>query len=148
MRRVDFEQAEAVDLTRYWWTFLVVGLLSAVAGVILVARPSHSLKVLAVVVGIFLLLDGIIELISSFGRETNKGLAAIVGVLGIIVGLILIRHPMNGVAAIGIVIGIWLVAAGCVRLVRSLVEGSHRVLRALIATLEVVVGIIVVADPH
>ena len=148
MRRIDAEQADAIEISRVWWVFLVVGLLSLAAGVILVVRPSNSLKVLAVVAGIFLLFDGIIELISSFVRESNKGLAAVVGVLGIIVGLILIRHPMHGVAAVGIVIGIWLVAAGCVRLVRALVVGLHPFVGALIAVLEILAGIIIVADPH
>jgi uncharacterized membrane protein HdeD (DUF308 family) len=148
MRRPDLDQADAIDVTRVWWVFLVVGLLSLAAGVILIVRPSNSLKTLAVVAGIFLLFDGIIELISSFVRDSNKGLAAVVGVLGIIVGLILIRHPMHGVAAVGIVIGIWLVAAGCVRLVRAFVVGRRPVLGALIAVLEIVAGIIIVADPH
>jgi uncharacterized membrane protein HdeD (DUF308 family) len=148
MTRVDAVEADSVDLSSYWWVYLIVGLLSAAAGIVLVIRPSHSLKVLAVVVGIFLLLDGIVQLISAFVRDANRGLAAVIGVLGIIVGLILIRHPMHGVAAVGIVIGIWLVAAGCVGLVRALSEGSHRLLRALLGGLAVVAGIVVVAEPH
>ncbi len=131
-----------------WWLYLLVGLLSATAGVILVLQPSHSLAALAVVVGIFLLIDGVIELIASFGRAENRALAAIIGVLGIVIGIALIRHPIHGVAAIGLLIGIWLVAAGVIRLVAALVEGGHRLLRALIAGLEIVVGVVIVSDPH
>ena len=100
---------------RIWWVFVLLGVLSLVAGVILVIKPSHSLATLAVVFGIFLLLDGIVELISSFRREEGRALAAILGVLGVVVGIILIRHPTHAVNAIGLVIGIWLVAAGVVR---------------------------------
>jgi Short repeat of unknown function (DUF308) len=72
---------------------MLVGLLSVVAGGILVAKPSHSLATLAVVLGIFLLIDGIIELVISFGHaEADRALAAIVGLLAIVIGL-LIRHP-------------------------------------------------------
>ena len=148
MRPVDLDSEEARDAARVWWLFLLVGIASVIAGVILVLRPSHSLTTLAVVFGIFLLIDGIMELVASFGRSENRALAAIVGVLAIIVGIALIRHPVHGVNAIGLLIGIWLVAAGVIRLVRALAEGAHRLLRAIIALVEIAVGIAIVSDPH
>lgn len=139
----------AADAARAWWLMLLVGLASLVAGIILVFQPSKSLATLAVVVGIFFLIDGIIELVRSFGSAVeNRGLAAIIGVLGVIVGIILIRHPTHAVAAIGLLIGLWLVAAGVIRLVGAIVEGTHRVIRAMIAAIEIVLGIVIVSDPH
>lgn len=142
--------AEATrDAARLWWVVVLLGALSLIAGVILVIKPSHSLATLAVVFGIFVLLDGVVELLSSFRRdEGNRAIAAILGVLGVVVGIILIRHPTHAVNAIGLVIGLWLVAAGVVRLVRALVEGVNPLLRAAIAALEIVVGVVVVSDPH
>lgn len=149
VQRPDLSDEQALELASAWWLVAIVGLASLVAGVILVAKPSHSLATLAVVAGIFLLLDGIAELIRSFGHGTeNRGLAAIVGVLGVIVGILLIRHPTHAVTAIGLLIGIWLVAAGVIRLVRAVVVSAHRVLQLIIAALEVVVGIAVVSNPH
>jgi uncharacterized membrane protein HdeD (DUF308 family) len=131
------------------WVILLVGVLSVVAGIILVLKPSHSLATLAVIFGIFLLIDGIGELIASFGHAIeNRALAALLGVLGIVIGIALIRHPFTGVTAIGLLIGIWLVAAGVVRLVRALVVGTRPVLGVLVALLEVGVGIAIVSDPH
>ena len=132
-----------------WWVLLAIGALSVVAGVILLFKPSHSLSTLAVIFGIFLLLDGIAELIESFGRAVeNRALAAILGVLGIVFGLLLIRHPSGAVTAIGLLIGIWLVAAGIVRLIRAVYVGTHLLLGVLIALLEIVVGIVIVSEPH
>ena len=83
-----------------WWLLVLVGIVSLVAGGILVAKPSHSLATLSVVFGIFLLIDGIIELASSFGRgQENRALAAIFGLLVIVVGILLIRHPTTAVSA-------------------------------------------------
>lgn len=147
MDRVELSSEQTVDAGRIWWLILLVGLTSAAAGIVLVLRPSHSLKTLAVVVGIFLLIDGIAELARSFVRDENRALAAIVGVLGIIVGIALIRHPIHGVSAIGLVFGIWLVAAGVIRFVRVLALGQG-VLQAIIALLEIAVGIAIVSDPH
>lgn len=112
------------------------------------AQPSDSLATLAVVVGIFLLIDGIVELVSALGRDVeNRAIAAILGVLGIVVGIALIRHPFHGVSAIGILIGIWLVAAGVIRLLRAVVS-RHPLLASLIALVEIVAGIAIVANPH
>ena len=149
----DLHLAAADDRGRQpswaWWVTLVVGVLSVVAGIILVFKPSDSLATLAVIFGIFLLIDGIGELIASLvGAVENRALAAILGVLAVVVGIALIRHPFHGVAAIGLLIGVWLVAAGVVRFVRALVVGMRPVLGVVIALLEVFVGIAVVADPH
>lgn len=149
MTETDLAHEEAPELASLWWLFPVLGVLSCVAGVILVARPSNSLKTLAVVVGIFLLLDGIFQLASSLGRGAdNRALAAILGVLGIVVGIALIRHPFHGVSAVGILLGIWLVASGLIRLVRAIVVPLHRLLGIVIALLETVVGIVIVSDPR
>jgi uncharacterized membrane protein HdeD (DUF308 family) len=141
-------EEDARDASRLWWVFALVGLISAAAGVILVLKPSNSLATLAVVVGIFLLIDGIAELIRSFGHSVeNRALAAIIGVLGVAVGIALIRHPFHGVTAIGLLIGIWLVAAGVVRIVVAIATGFS-FLRLLVAAVEIVAGIIIVSDPH
>jgi uncharacterized membrane protein HdeD (DUF308 family) len=140
---------QALDVVSAWWVFVLVGLLSLAAGIILILKPSNSLATLAVVVGIFLLIDGIFQLVSSFSHANeNRGLSAIIGVLGIVVGIALIRHPFHGVAAIGILIGIWLVAAGVVRLVFAIAERVNTLMRSVIAIIMIIAGIIVVSDPH
>jgi uncharacterized membrane protein HdeD (DUF308 family) len=148
MQRLDMSSEEARDTARAWWVILALGIASLVAGIILVLRPSHSLATLAVIFGIFLLLDGILALVRSFGPGENRALAAIVGVLGIVIGIALIRHPVHGVSAIGLLIGIWLVAAGVIRLVTAIAERRRLLLQIIIALLEVVVGIVIVSDPH
>ena len=149
MSSIERVRDRASGLGAAWWLFLIAGLVSLAAGVILIAKPSNSLAVLAVVFGIFLLVDGIVELVMSLGSHTeNRALAAILGVLGIVIGIVLIRHPFHGVTAIGILIGVWLVAAGVIRLVRTVVIGGHVVLSIVIALLEIVVGIVIVSEPH
>ncbi len=150
--RIIVEESETDEVSEYarlWWLVALLGVISLVAGIIFVAQPSHSLNTLAVVFGIFLLIDGIVELVSAFGREAgDRAVAVILGVLGIVVGLILMRHPTHAVNAIGLVIGIWLVAAGIVRMFAAFAEPDHRAARVAIAALEIVVGVIVVSDPH
>ena len=148
-RPFELRREDPADPASGWWLFVAIGIASLVAGVIIVLKPSHSLATLAVVAGIFLLLDGIVELVSSLGHTVeNRGLAAIIGVLGIVVGILLIRHPTHAVTAVGLLIGIWLIAVGVVRLLRAVVFRVGLLWRIGVSLLEIAVGIVIVSNPH
>lgn len=138
---------EIGESTSTWWLFLLFGLVSIAAGVIVLAKPAGSLATLAVVAGVFILIDGVFDLGVSISRRTeSRGLAAIMGVLSVVVGVLLIRHPIGGVLAIALLIGIWLVAVGVVRFVGAF-EREHRVWNILVALIEIAAGIVIVASP-
>ena len=59
---------------RGWQIFY--GIISAIAGVILIVWPINSLATLTVVVGIFLIVIGIMEIITSFGVRKDSHLLA------------------------------------------------------------------------
>ena len=144
----DAYRSEARELTRGWSLLVLVGVLSVVAGVILLFKPSDSLATLAVIAGIFLLLDGILELVDSFLRGTsNRGMVALLGVLTAIVGVLLIRHPIGGVTAVALLIGIWLIAVGVIRFATAFEEYEHRGWHALAGLVELIAGIVIVATP-
>ena len=135
------------EATWPWWLFMLLGLFGIAAGVIVLTKPGNSLATLAVVAGIFVLVDGILDLGASFGRSTeNRGLVAVTGVLDIVIGVLLIRHPIGGVLAIALLIGIWLIAVGLVRLVGAF-EREQRVWNILVALLELAAGVVIVSSP-
>ncbi len=140
---------EAREQTSLWWLPLSLGVLSLIVGVIVLAKPSNSLATLAVVAGIFVLIDGIAELCASLmGRTENRGLAALLGVLSLIVGVVLIRHPVGGITFVVVVIGIWLIAIGAIRFVQSFETEGHRLWRLVVAVVEVIAGIVIISSPH
>jgi uncharacterized membrane protein HdeD (DUF308 family) len=141
-------QAEVRQVTWGWWLLVLVGVLSVIAGVIVLFKPGDSLATLAVITGIFLLVDGIFEMASAFMRGTrNRGLVALFGVLTAIVGVMLIRHPIAGVAAVALLIGIWLIAAGVIRFATAFEEPEHRTWHAVAGVLELIAGIVIVSTP-
>ncbi len=141
-------QAEVKNVTWGWWFLLLVGLLSVVAGIVIIFKPGDSLATLAVIAGIFLLVDGILELASAFFRTTlNRGMVALFGVLTAVIGVLLIRHPVGGVAFVALLIGIWLIAAGVIRFVTAFDESEHRGWHAFAGVLELVAGIVIVSTP-
>ena len=138
---------ELRESTSTWWVFLLFGVISIAAGVIVLAKPGGSLVTLALVAGIFVLIDGLFDLGVSLSRGTqNRGLAAIMGVLSVVVGVLLIRHPIGGVLAVALLVGIWLIAVGVVRFVAAF-EREHRAWNILVALIEVAAGIVIVSSP-
>ncbi len=128
---------------------LLVGVLSIAAGIIILLKPSDSLATLAVIAGIFLLADGIIELAASLMHGTrNRGTLALLGVLTAIIGVLLIRHPIGGVAAIALLIGIWLIAIGVVRVIAAFEVDENRGWNIFAGAVELLAGIVIVSDPN
>ena len=141
-------EAEVKELTWGWWLLVLVGLLSFAAGLIILFKPGDSLATLAVIAGIFLLVDGILELASSFMSSTrNRGIVALFGAITAVVGVLLIRHPIGGVAAVALLIGLWLIVIGVIRFVTAFDEYEQRGWHAFAGALELIAGIVIVASP-
>jgi uncharacterized membrane protein HdeD (DUF308 family) len=131
------------------WLLMFLGALCVAAGVIVLAKPGDSLVTLAVIVGIFMLVDGCFEIGMSFSRRTeSRGLVALLGVLNAVIGIVLIRHPFAGVAAIAILTGLWLVCFGVIRFISAFETHEHRVWNVVVAVVEVVAGVVILADPN
>jgi uncharacterized membrane protein HdeD (DUF308 family) len=140
--------SDARVMARAWWVLALLGLLSVIAGVIVLARPSTSLATLAVLMGIFLLIDGIFEMVwALFDPEQSRILVAVFGVVTAIVGILLIRHPTHAVTAIALLLGLWLVVAGVLRLFRAFAEPGRGLWPMLLAVLELIAGIVIVSSP-
>jgi uncharacterized membrane protein HdeD (DUF308 family) len=136
-------------LTWASWLLVLVGVLAVVAGVIILVKPGDSLATLAVIAGIFMLVDGILELASSFMSSTrNRGMTALFGAITAIVGVLLIRHPIGGVAAVALLIGLWLIVIGVIRFATAFDEYEHRGWYAFAGVVELIAGIVIVANPN
>ena len=132
-----------------WWVFALGGVVGIVAGVVVLVEPSISLATLAVIAGIFLLIDGLIELVWSLVNSVeNRALIAIFGVVSAIIGVLLIRHPTGAVVAIALLLGLWLLIAGLIRLITSLAVAPRSFGSAVLGLLELVAGIVIVSSPN
>jgi uncharacterized membrane protein HdeD (DUF308 family) len=141
--------SELRALTWGWWLALLIGVLAIVAGIIVILKPSNSLSTLAVVFGIFILIDGIFEIVGAIAGDTeSRGLLAVIGALSVIAGVLLIRHPLGGVRAVALLLGIWLIAAGVVRLIGAFAYPGNRIWRIIVALVLGIFGIVIVSEPH
>jgi len=98
-----------------WIWHLLYGLVSIGTGVIAVAWPGPTLIVLAVIFGCQLISTGLFRLVASvtLGEEgTARALTAILGVVGLLLGLYAIRHVLITILALGLLLGIYWVVDG------------------------------------
>lgn len=70
------------------------------------------------------------------------------GVITAIVGVLLIRHPIQGVAAVALLIGIWLIAIGVLRLIAAFDLDENRGWGIFAGAVELLAGIVIVSDPN
>ena len=82
-------------LARYWWLILLRGIAAIIFGVLAFIWPGITLVTLVLLWGAFTLVDGILALAHAImgGKVGSRWWLALIGVLGIIVGLLTFLMP-------------------------------------------------------
>jgi uncharacterized membrane protein HdeD (DUF308 family) len=100
---------------RNWWLFLVRGIAAILFGVLAIVLPGITLTVLAILFGIYALVDSVGSFMSAFQHHEDSGhrvLHAVEGVIALVVGVLAIVLPELTALALVVLIGIWAVATG------------------------------------
>ncbi len=131
-----------------WYGLLIFGLLTLGVGVFFIVEPHETLKVFTVILGIFLLVDGVLAMLAAVtGRGESRGLLAVVGILSVIAGLVLIQQPFSALRVFIIILGIWFVVAGIARFVYAFTLPSGRGGHILVALIDAAAGILILSWP-
>jgi uncharacterized membrane protein HdeD (DUF308 family) len=91
------------------------GALTLLAGVLLVARPGLGLATLTLMLGAYLLVDGIFGAVLAFQvkPESGWGWMLFSAAMAVLLGFLLLKEwPLTGVWAIGTLVGVNLLFAG------------------------------------
>jgi uncharacterized membrane protein HdeD (DUF308 family) len=140
----------AALLTSSWQAAILLGALTLILGIIVTAKPTGSLNVLAVLIGILLILSGLFHLIRVFDpREPHRIWLGIAGLLFIVIGVVLIRHLHLTRSLIGLIVGITWIVQGLAALIGG-IGGGVREGRAwwiVFGLVSLIAGIVVAATP-
>jgi uncharacterized membrane protein HdeD (DUF308 family) len=138
------------DARSYGMFLIVTGVIGAIAGILALAYPDITLLALALIAGVNLMVLGVLALIDAFGGDRDTGdrvLAGVIGILGLIAGLVVIRRPGESLLALVVIIGVWLVVTGIVDFIRAFSRLENRPLRLLAALVDVILGVLILALP-
>lgn len=98
---------------RFDWFSLIIGILFIIGGFVSFAKPDRTLQLLAIIIGVVFLFDGVYELTirRRFLRSLNDstGWVVFLGILNIILGIIFIFHPGFGALYIAIIFAVWFI---------------------------------------
>lgn len=118
-------------LADHWGLVLAYGLVTLGLGVALVAWPQASVTVFTVLIAIQLIIAGIFRIFSALSMSRiDGGIRALVGLSGgiaLIVGLLVLRDPLQTVVVLGLILGAWWVVAGVIDILGAFLSpGSSR----------------------
>ena len=118
-------------LADHWGLLLTYGLVTTGFGIVLAVWPDETLKVVAILIGIQFIITGVFRLVLAIAsRSMDTGSRALVGLFGalaLVIGLLCLRDPVQTILVIGILIGIWWLAAGLIDVIGAFRDvGSDR----------------------
>jgi uncharacterized membrane protein HdeD (DUF308 family) len=112
-----------------WSVVLALGIVTAGCGLVLTFWPEATLRILALIVAVQLLLTGLAGIAGAVaGGNVDRGVRALVvlcGILSVLLGLVLLRAPQQTVAVVGLLLGLWWVLAGLVELVTAFARDAE-----------------------
>ncbi len=140
-------------VSRKWWALVLRGALAILLGVLAFLWPSHTLKALFMLVGLFLILDGFIT--SGLALSHRKGVTRwwiflIEGIAGLLVGLFAFIWPQTVAVVVVTLLGIWALITGVLEILagvrlRAMMEGEW--LMISVGILSLAFGLLLILIP-
>jgi uncharacterized membrane protein HdeD (DUF308 family) len=132
-----------------WWLVLLEGIFAGIFGFLLLTSPGATLLFLVQVLGFYLLIGGILRVVSIFIDHSLWGLKLVVGVLGLIGGIVVLQHPLWSAIAVPAYlvyfIGFLAMFQGFGGLIQAFQGGGWSA--GILGVLTVVFGLILVLNP-
>ena len=129
-----------------WWLILLQGICAAIIGFLLLTETAVTLATLVVLLGIYWFVLGVLDIARMFSSPRGWGWSLFSGILGILAGLVLIRHPLwSGFLTTSVLV--WIIGGlglvmGAVGIVRAITGGGWGM--AIGAVLSILLGLLLI----
>src|SRR5262249_35079366 len=106
-----------------WWTMILLGILALTAGILAIAWPELTLRILIYIVASFAIMRGLFESIAALRLRTliddewDLGLS---GAASILFGVLILVRPDEGRLVIALLIGAYMTALGVLAIALAL----------------------------
>jgi len=142
---------EAIGRKAWLWS-IGLGALAIAIGVIVMAWPDRTLRVVGILFGIYLLVSGLLEILVAFAPDQRTGmrvLAVVTGTLSILLGLLCFRGVFESTLLLALWIGFGWLIRGIARAVAaaSAPYEPHRGWQIFGGVLLAIAGVVVIVSP-
>lgn len=114
----------APTIQQFWWIALLQGICATIIGALLVADPAATFLALLPLIGIYWFVIGILSLVRVFiDRSVPWIFSLLTGIIGVLAGIVVLRHPLLAAIMIPTVLVIVLGIQGLVMGIIEIIEG-------------------------
>lgn len=136
------------EVARVWWVVLLVGIIFTVFGIVMLFDVAAGATTIAIIVGAYLIFDGLAEMISGGRHGGSRAWAVVLGILLVIGGIVVIVWPGVTFLAIAIVWGVTMLVGGIARAVAATtLRGYGWGWLVVLGIVEAILGILMLAWP-
>src|SRR3984893_999381 len=135
---------------QFWWIALLQGICAIIIGALLVAEPAETFLTLLPLIGIYWLVIGILSLVRIFiDRSVPWILSLLTGVIGVLAGVAVLRHPLLAAIMIPTVLVIVLGVQGLVMGILEIIDGFRGGGPGsfILGVINILVGLLLLARP-
>ena len=115
-----------ISLVDHWGLVLAYGIVTLGLGIALAVWPDASVTVFTVLLAIQLIVAGIFRIGTALSVSRNDGgvraLVGLSGGLALIVGLLILRDPLQSVLVLGMILGVFWVIAGVIDIIGAFIS--------------------------
>ena len=136
-----------------WWLALGASVFGVVLGVMMVAWPEATLKVVAVLFGAWLLLHGVVRIVQAITGTAREGaeraILGVVGVFFLVSGVIALRNLLGTLAVLVTLVGLMWLIGGIMELISAFggPRGGYRMWHVVLGSLSIVAALVVLVWP-
>lgn len=143
-----------VELTQRWWLVILRGVAAILFGVLALAWPGVTLLALAVLFGIYALIDGVTAMALAVTEHSvdrpRRWFHGLLGAAGILAGVIAIAWPGLTALVLLFIIAFWALVVGVLQVitaVRLRRELRHEWFLLASGVLDILLGILLLVRP-
>jgi len=129
---------------------IVVGAICVICGIIAIVWPKITLLALAILIGLDLICLGAVSIARAFQHDIDAGaraLSGVLGLLGVIAGIAVVRRPGDTLLVIVLAVGLFLFGSGVVEIIRTLAMPGPRTLGLITGAVDVIIAIVILSWP-
>ena len=150
---MTFDRAGTIGLARWWWTFILRGVLAILFGVVAFFAPAYGIAILVGLFAAWAIIDGVGNLIAGIrtrGQDRSWWLEVLEGLVSVAAGVIAILLPADAAQVLVLIIAAWAILTGVLEIVmavrlRRVID--NEVWMALAGVASVLFGIILLLFP-
>jgi uncharacterized membrane protein HdeD (DUF308 family) len=133
-----------------WWVLLITGISAFLLGMLSLFVPARTLLVITQLLGLYWLITGILDIVRIFTEQTGGwGWKLFSGILGILLGIVVLQHPIWSAVLIPTTLiymlgfgGLVLGAIGIIQAFRGSGWGA-----VLLGAVSIIFGLLLLANP-